>query len=758
MPTAFVTEAMKAEYGAIGIWKADVLQYDGGKSGVGTLANLTMTASPSAVDGDAYDETDGGVARSMNGSTQYMTVPKAVVQRMLTQKKGTILWFGKRNTATGTGAQEFNGSDSGGGYPFYNEVILGASMTPTLAADTNKVAFAMTNASGTTIGAFVTASGGQLNGKWHMFGGAFDSSQTGLWAVYDGKRSAATTIAGDGSDLPTSASIVDFSIGAYNRSGSRQYLCPWTYDYIMFCDEALTDAQLFALADAFNGNTGDTFDNPDAFAAILRKARQQIVNFSHGSDSNKTRSHTPSSGAGNGIPAYDQGNSLTAVTMLKTALGNRPIMGYMSGCRNPCGATDAYFLGVFNRLFAAELDTPEDHIKGANLALWNDTQSTFVAPAANIGFAPDARWLSNTRTLSRSSQRIIFDPTSRDWQWSAAQNFVLDCDLATFATNGGTAKPSFTRGGTPVSGSDESLDCQTGSDGWLYAGDGGVRLSVGSLSDQGIFSLGDSGNDTRSGKLGAANIHFYDDNASTGFDYADSFQYPGGSAFTWATALATDISPETTLDKIALWMQRFVAPAIAKGQTPTFVLWITFGQNDINVGLTSTSLTYSALVDSGDGGWDVNGESGRTREGYKANIKSIVDFYRDAWNVAGYADEDFHVLLGGYHMVEAMPGNWTMQQMYARAERELIDEAPWGSRACRIAGEVIASYDNLWALSNESIYGTGHGYCDVGGVQTSHLSRGGYLLIGQSAGEEAAGLLPSSPAGGARDRSRSRSR
>jgi hypothetical protein len=241
------------------------------------------------------------------------------------------------------------------------------------------------------------------------------------------------------------------------------------------------------------------------------------------------------------------------------------------------------------------------------------------------------------------------------------------------------------------------------------------------LTSPAIFRYQTAENDAV-GPLAASFTLIDNPDQTFGFDLGVLWAYGGRSAYTVCQALAN--TDKTPLSKLVAYFQRLSASAIDLGQTPTVAIQIMEGQNDLNIEHNSgptPSFTYTPGTDA----FTTLGNAGASsRDGYKNDLLTIIHRLRDAWTAAGFDAANFYVILGPYHQIAAAPGHWKMELGFGRAEREIADSMP---NVITIDGPKIVGYDEMIQAN---------GYSADGGGAT-HLSRAGYLLLGNATGERA---------------------
>ena len=674
-------------------------------SNLGTLATAGLyVASPTlSGTGDEY----GSTAKCMatNGTTQLCRIPTAAMPHLTdgTVSNSIVFWWKWDGTGDPYGspfgspygigfAQDFSGYDN------FFSIQLNAQASGFASGNYAAVRY-YTAANGNT-GAEMQHNGSIFDGAWHMFCATYSTAAGGTLTLFiDGVPGTSVT----GVDAKHPSIRPYFGVGAQiaNNGTTLDTKIAGSWQHFSYHEVALTATQQFAMADKFNGNGTLKIENPTVLANIFAIAHRQLVGLVMVGDSNVIKATAADT------VTNVQGFVITTPTWIYTATG-RKIPTYMVGTRQP-GAGGTTFLGVNENLVNGTLGTIA-HVTNRNLEYWNTNVSSDAD--ASRGFRFDAKYFPSG-TLTGANSNIICDTASADWVMDASGAFKFWYEYATFAAAGsGQIVPSVTVNGVVISFTPIATDDSVNA--WSYGSTAAATVTAGQTFK---FGLASTGHDA-TGPIGSASVHIVNAGRSSGFSLAALWGNGGHSAYTVCQALADFTN--TPLTKLSNFFLQLMLPTLDLGQTPTCILQILEGPNDRNEAAANLSYTYTPGTDTFT---TVGNAQSRSRLGYYNNCNTIYLRLKDAWVAQGFDAANFYCIFGPYHQIDADPGDWRMQQLYARAEREMIDSYP--TRITRFAGNLIVP---------QTVMSAAGGY-DAGYV---HLLRPGYVLMGTATGAEAA--------------------
>lgn len=697
-------------------------------------SNGTYVNSPTLTNfGDEYFDRNTRCF-SADGVTTYATVPTTKITLSALAGNWTInCWIRYNGTAGVSPSQNqcINGCSSvadGSGNRFNIILKGGASFDNT----PNKICFRWSTSADSAAACEYITQQAQIDGDWHLLTVLHTTAAGGTISIgLDGTFGTAVT--GADAAMPT-AMQANLGLGVILTAGSANasYQSPFDFAEFSFHTAALSIAQMFYLGGAMNGAppTSAVLEFSPAARLLGMYSRSQLINCVGAYDSNGLRSYDPDAGGGTYVGGYDQGYWYTQSLILR-AVSKRSLAGLWLGVNQPTSGSVA-FLGCFTSLMlgydpVGGANPPPAFVAsgGPNLAIWNypteggdNPYGTVPNPAGQgTGFKCDALWVKTDSTLTTANSQTSFDTTSPYWPLSPTGSFTVTIDYAhhNIAASGarGTFYPNVKIGATVIGGT--ILTTVTGVDNWTLK-----SLAVGTAMNgtTGTLSLATAGN-VATGPLAVANVHLQDDSQTVGFELGCFWQWGGMSAFEVAGSLADG---QVTVAMLQAYFTKLTRRAVALGQTPTLLLQLVFGQNDLNR-TGNAAWSYSA------GSWTQSGQAvSSSRQGYQTNLTSIIGVLLDVWISLGYSAARFFVQFGPYHIIAPDPGNWKMQMCYARSEREICFQS-LPNQAYRFEGSNIATSAVLDAAVTN---GTPNGYSTD--TTRTHLSRGGYEIMAASAG------------------------
>ena len=668
-------------------------------------ANGSYGGSPTlSGSGNDYGQTTKSML-SVAG-TSYASIP--------TTKFGTGVLAGNWSMVTW---MKYEGTDLGVGEPTYGIEGIGSGGANTFSmflrsdgglSTTNFLTFYMTNGAGTEKHATSAPLSALLYDQaWHMVVVTHSTAAGGTLTVYvDG--TAGTPVTNVDGSLPSSLAgtygiCARFESGAIQTAtfGSSMRRGPWS-----FHTTALTPTQIFAMADRMNGNLGAKVEYPVATRAMFTKAQNQIVALAMIGDSNAIKG---SSAVGGQLV---QGFVLTTPTWIYGATSKK-LASFMVGTSQP-SVSGVVFLGVNAQLLNGGGLGTIAHVTNRNLEYWNTNVSTNAD--ASRGFRADCKYFP-TGTLVGADSNITCDTSNQNWSLDTSGNFKFWYEYGTFSTGSGQIVPSVTVNGVLISFTPTSTNI--GLNGWSYTSTAAAAVAAGQTFKFGFASTGHDA----TGPLAGGAVHIVNTGRTNGFTLGTLWANGGHSAFTVCQALAD--TTNTPRSKLEAWLLQLILPQLDRGQTPCLVIQILEGPNDRSETGNPRSYTYTRGTDT----FSQTGNAySQTRDGYKNNCNTIIDRVKDAANAVGIADANVIVVFGPYHQIAVDPGDWKMQQQYARAEREICDGLP--TTGLRFSGPDIVSATAMLAAN---------GYDDTSGsVDYLHLLRAGYALMGTNTGIAAA--------------------
>ncbi len=336
-----------------------------------------------------------------------------------------------------------------------------------------------------------------IDGNWHL-----------VWLTYDPTASSGSlTIGLDDTSASTVATNMDaritamtmqtkFGIGESLREDDSLLGLGAGYDFAQFAfhdSVALTAAQRFAMANAFNGNQGVAVEFPAVAQELFRKTRPRLATLFQVGDSNMLKST-----AADGVtPA--QGFVLTAAQWIYSAT-SRKLAGYLVSSGEP-GVSGIFLLGINETMVAVPNGTPPAHIDNRNLLLGS----------AGLRYNCD---YFETGTLTAANSKITMDTSSQFWSFASPCSIRCYYDYAVFSTGSGVINPSTIVNGVIISFTTTSTN--TGIDSWNQTSKDTGSIPAGQTAVFGFASTGHNG----TGPLASGFVLIADATRGEGFQIA----------------------------------------------------------------------------------------------------------------------------------------------------------------------------------------------------------------------------------------------
>lgn len=730
----FLTAAEQAAYGVYAIYKDGVKVYDTGA--IPGLTTLVKTAAPTTVNGDVWDETAtaggrGGNATQLNGTTQYMTLPASIAQRLITSQTGTWLRIAKRNDSVANlpllnGGYELNGFCTNGGN-FANSFTFSNSLHNGFFTSNEYVSFIMGNNAASLKGVSVgPLSAAQIDGQWHVTGFQVDIGNSRCGVIYDNLISYTdrngTPVSFSAADLPAIGVANAFGIGAYfqgvTAGASPGYFCPYTEDYWVFSDVVLTAVQIAALTKLIHGRNGSKVYWGDRLTKVSRRARTSIVPILQIGDSNMIRSEVDAVG-----PGREQGYTLTIDHLIRGMTGQR-LIGRHMGASSPINVD--YIDGVYSNLLGSSGGNPLNSADPwpVGLYAYDLTEYNRLGPGYNGGFSMDGCYQASGSVLNTTAVGHFANASDADWPLDAGGTIVYKIRRATFNGGSGTynLQARKTSGNVLIAGN-VPYSTNTGADTFttddtitigsnLAANYGEIRVTLGVATGPVAFGPATILNASRNSGF------------TTGVIWAYGGQPTSAFMLAWISLLATSVgegspSPFTRLSNII----SCIIAHVGTTADPTMLIQICEGQNDLN-DTNTNSYTYNGVTFTFDGATTY---PSKTRLGTQRNWQALVDLFRAVWQGLGFNRANLYFEFGPYHQVGDPTGTgavavYIMDNQLQRAAFAVCDGDTTYQTCYVIDGPECVSYATMNAAS---------GY-DGGGP--AHLTLAGYRLLGTSAG------------------------